>query len=122
MKAYIPRQSDVLWLDFNPTKGREIQKRRPALVLSTNAFNRTTGFIVACPITSTIRNLPQYYTLPEGMKTKGQVITSQFRTLDITSAGGRNPEYIEKLPIKNFVTVAQMVEQVFDFQALLQLS
>jgi mRNA interferase MazF len=34
MVVYLPKQKDVVWIDFNPQKGREIQKYRPALVLS----------------------------------------------------------------------------------------
>lgn len=31
---YIPDIGDVVWIDFDPQKGNEIQKRRPALVIS----------------------------------------------------------------------------------------
>lgn len=30
---YIPEKQDIIWLDFDPSVGREIQKRRPALVV-----------------------------------------------------------------------------------------
>lgn len=35
MVAYIPERGDVVWLDFDPQKGNEIKKIRPAIVLST---------------------------------------------------------------------------------------
>ena len=28
--GYVPERRDVVWLDFEPTKGREIGKYRPA--------------------------------------------------------------------------------------------
>ena len=34
MKTYIPNRNDIVWLDFEPVKGKEIGKYRPALVLS----------------------------------------------------------------------------------------
>jgi mRNA interferase MazF len=34
----------VVWLDFEPTKGKEIGKYRPALVLSSREYNRKTGW------------------------------------------------------------------------------
>ncbi|WP_154064494.1 type II toxin-antitoxin system PemK/MazF family toxin, partial [Enterococcus faecalis] len=29
-----PKQKDIVWIDFDPSKGKEIRKRRPALVVS----------------------------------------------------------------------------------------
>ncbi|WP_161943354.1 type II toxin-antitoxin system PemK/MazF family toxin, partial [Streptococcus suis] len=31
---YIPQKQDIIWIDFDPSLGKEIQKRRPALVVS----------------------------------------------------------------------------------------
>lgn len=44
-----------MWLDFEPTKGREIGKYRPALVLSSRAYNEKTGLLICCPVSSSIR-------------------------------------------------------------------
>ena len=53
--AYIPERSDVIWVDFDPTRGVGIQKIRPALVLSPKAFNQRTRLVLVAPITSTVR-------------------------------------------------------------------
>lgn len=34
---YIPEQGDLIWLDFDPSSGKEIMKRRPAFVISKNS-------------------------------------------------------------------------------------
>lgn len=52
---YVPERRDVVWLDFEPTKGREIGKYRPALVLSSQEYNRRTGLLICCPISTSIR-------------------------------------------------------------------
>jgi mRNA interferase MazF len=52
---YIPERNDIIWLDFEPTKGREIGKYRPALVLSSKAYNQQTGLLICCPISTSIR-------------------------------------------------------------------
>lgn len=52
---YIPGRNDIVWLDFEPTKGREIGKYRPALVLSSKAYNRQTGLLMCCPVSTSIR-------------------------------------------------------------------
>lgn len=52
---YVPDRRDVVWLDFEPTKRREIGKYRPALVLSSRDYNRRTGLLICCPISTSIR-------------------------------------------------------------------
>ncbi len=52
-EAYIPERNDIIWLDFEPTKGKEIGKYRPALVLSSN--NQQTGLLICCPVSTSIR-------------------------------------------------------------------
>ena len=54
-KRYIPERRDVVWLDFEPTRGSEIGKYRPALVLSSREYNRKTGLLICCPISTSIR-------------------------------------------------------------------
>jgi len=45
----------VVWLDFEPTKGKEIGKYRPALVLSSREYNHKTGLLICCPVSTSIR-------------------------------------------------------------------
>ena len=52
---YIPDRRDVIWLDFEPARGREIGKYRPALVLSSRDYNRRTGLLICCPVSNSIR-------------------------------------------------------------------
>jgi mRNA interferase MazF len=54
-KQYIPDRNEIIWLDFEPTKGKEIGKYRPALVLSSKAYNRQTGLLICCPVSTSIR-------------------------------------------------------------------
>lgn len=52
---YIPERNDIVFLDFEPTKGKEIGKYRPALVLSSKGYNQKTGLLICCPISTSIR-------------------------------------------------------------------
>ncbi|WP_321277547.1 type II toxin-antitoxin system PemK/MazF family toxin [Thiomicrorhabdus indica] len=52
---YIPDREDIIWLDFEPTKGQEIGKYRPAFVLSSKAYHQQTGLLICCPISTSIR-------------------------------------------------------------------
>lgn len=52
---YIPDRNDIISIDFEPVKGKEIGKYRPALVLSSKAYNEATKLIICCPISTSIR-------------------------------------------------------------------
>jgi len=54
-KQYVPERNEIIWLDFEPTKGKEIGKYRPALVLSSKDYNKQTGLLICCPISTSIR-------------------------------------------------------------------
>ncbi len=54
-KIYYPARNDIVWLDFEPTKGKEIGKYRPAFVLSSVKYNQQTGLLICCPISTSIR-------------------------------------------------------------------
>ncbi|MBI3420913.1 MAG: type II toxin-antitoxin system PemK/MazF family toxin [Candidatus Sungbacteria bacterium] len=55
---YIPERGDIVWINFNPTRGHEQVHKRPALVLSPKPYNEKRGMLVACPITSKVKNYP----------------------------------------------------------------
>ena len=55
MALYIPERNEIIWLDFEPTKGKEVGKYRPALVLSSKQYNKQTGLLICCPISTSIR-------------------------------------------------------------------
>lgn len=54
-KIYVPKRNHVVWLDFEPTKGKEIGKYRPALVLSSEEYNKKSGLLICCPISTSAR-------------------------------------------------------------------
>lgn len=54
-KLYVPERNHIIWLDFEPQKGKEIGKYRPAFTLSSKEFNRKSGLLICCPISTSIR-------------------------------------------------------------------
>ena len=54
-KNYTPERNDIVYMDFEPTKGKEIGKYRPALILSSKEYNKNTGLVICCPISTSIR-------------------------------------------------------------------
>jgi len=52
------RRGEVWWVNFDPSQGMEIQKRRPAVILTVNALNRARGTVVVVPLSSSARPRP----------------------------------------------------------------
>ena len=67
-------------------------------------------FFAICPITSTIKNIPTRYTLPDDIETQGQVVISQLKSLDFTE---RKLSQIEHLPLKDMAKIDQIIEYIF---------
>ena len=84
MAKYVPDKGDIVLLDFDPSAGKEIIKRRPALVISRQSFNDHTGFSIVAPITSTVRGMALEIPL-QGAATNGVVLMYQLRSLDVAS-------------------------------------
>ena len=90
--TYIPDRGDVIWLDFDPTKGSEIQKTRPALVLSPKPFNTKIKLALVAPITTTIRG-HGFEVIFSGKTVSGAVLCQQVRSVDYRA---RNIMFVEK--------------------------
>ncbi|EPE60383.1 pemK-like family protein [Exiguobacterium sp. S17] len=74
-----PLVGQIGYFDFEPSAGSEIQKRRPALVISQNDFNRT-GFCIVCPITHTEK--PLFVRIPDDLPVNGFINVVQAKSID----------------------------------------
>jgi len=90
-----PSAGDIIIIDFDPQRGHEFKKRRPALVVSNAVFSQRTGMVFACPVTSTIRHYPLRVQLDERTKTHGEIACDQMRSLDYRERGY---EKVEEVP------------------------
>ena len=109
--TYIPEQGDLIWLDFDPSSGKEIMKRRPAFVISRKLFNEHTKMAIVAPITSTIRGVKLEVILSDETKTDGAILVYQLKSIDFIQ---RNAEFIEKTPTKiidQVSAIAQLLVQ-----------
>jgi len=72
---------DVFLISLNPTKGHEIRKTRPCVVISPDEMNQHISTVIVAPMTSKGRNYPTRvkYTF-QGIQ--GQVVLDQIRTVD----------------------------------------
>lgn len=105
--AYIPKQGDIVYLDFDPQAGHQQKGRRLAIVVSNNAFNSLSRGALVCPITNTKRGIPIHVPLDDRTKTTGVVMCDQVKALDMQS---RNAAFVEKAPQE---LVAEAVDIIF---------
>ncbi|WP_446469998.1 type II toxin-antitoxin system PemK/MazF family toxin [Xenorhabdus stockiae] len=92
---YVPEKGDIVSLDFDPSAGKEIMKRRPAFVLSRKMFNEHTGFAIVAPITSMKRGMNMEVILPKDLSTQGAILIHQIKSLDFAN---RQIKFIERAP------------------------
>jgi mRNA interferase MazF len=78
---YVPQAGDIVWLNFDPQAGREQNRRRPALVLTDQGYNRASGLVVVCPLTS--KRKPYPFALPVVVdQVEGAVLVDHLKSLD----------------------------------------
>jgi mRNA interferase MazF len=77
---YVPDAGDVVWLQFHPRTGHEQAGHRPALVLSPAAYNRKTGLMLCCPMTTRIKGYP--FEVAVAGNPAGGVLADQVKSLD----------------------------------------
>jgi mRNA interferase MazF len=76
----IIRRFDVYWVDLDPTKGSEIQKIRPCIVVSPDEMNEVLRTIMIVPLTSTVIDWPFRTVITSGTK-KSSAACDQLRTI-----------------------------------------
>lgn len=108
MSEYIPGVGDVVWIDFDPQSGNEIQKRRPALVLSPLLYNSTAmNLAFLCPITTTVRGNPFEVQMPESLGIEGVILSDQVKSMDWRE---RKASFICKVPEETVHRVLRRIE------------
>ena len=80
--AYVPDRGDIVWLHFNPQAGHEQAGHRPALVLSPAAYNRPTGLMLCCPMTSHKKGYPFEVVMIDEPNHTSVVLADQVKSLD----------------------------------------
>ena len=82
MTTYVPKQGDIIAITFDPQSGHEQKGRRPALVISKDLFNKSTGLAIVCPVTNTERGFPFHVPIPKDSKLTGFIMVEQVKSVD----------------------------------------
>ena len=95
------KRGEVWWVNFDPSIGGEIRKKRPAIIISNNAANKFLNRIQVIPLTSNIKKLypSEAYVTIQGKQSKA--LTDQITTVSKI----RIFERYGTLPIKDLSNV-----------------
>lgn len=80
------QQGEVVYVNLNPTKGCETNKRRPCVIVSNHHYNRLLNTVIVAPISHSPKYVeekrysqsPLFVTLPENGKIRGTVLLQTF--------------------------------------------
>jgi mRNA interferase MazF len=99
---YIPGRGDIVYLNFDPTKGHEQRGHRPAFVLSPRGYNAKSSLALFMPITKQQKGYPFEVSLPPELQTQGVILADQIKCLDWKA---RSVQFVESVQ-------ASVVEEV----------
>ncbi|MCA1949973.1 MAG: type II toxin-antitoxin system PemK/MazF family toxin [Treponema sp.] len=74
-------QYDVFLVDLDPTKGHELQKTRPCVVISPDEMNAHIGTVIIAPMTTKSKAYPSRVGISFAGK-QGYIVLDQIRTID----------------------------------------
>ena len=104
--TYIPDRQDIIWLNFEPQKGREMQKTRPALIVSPRNYNAKAGLALCVPITSKVKQYP-FEIIINDQEITGAILCDQLRSLDWRE---RKASFIQRCNDQVFFEVIETIK------------
>lgn len=104
------RRYSVHLVSLDPTRGREIRKTRPCVVVSPDEMNRHVRTVIIAPMTSVKRDYPTRVDVTFQGK-EGQVVLDRIRTVDKSRLVRR----MGHLPEDRARKIADTLQQMFAF-------
>lgn len=96
-------------VNFQPAAGREIDKHRPAIIISPQSYNRQSGLCLAVPLTSDLSPGPFRLPMPDNFLPRPSFILCDYlKNLDFRE---RSMAFIGRVSDE---LVEQIVENLFD--------
>ncbi|QBR12757.1 type II toxin-antitoxin system PemK/MazF family toxin [Sphingobacterium sp. CZ-2] len=100
------KRFEIYFVDLNPTIGSEINKIRPAVIVSPNEMNNALNTVIIAPLTSTLKPYPMRVNCIVDGK-KGQIALDHLRSIDKT-------RLISKMGIIEFTTQKELISTLIE--------
>ena len=79
------KQREIWYADINPVRGNEQKGYRPVVIISGDALNTYLNIVIACPLTSRIKNYKGNVVLEpnneNGLPLKSEILTFHIRSI-----------------------------------------
>ena len=79
--AIHPKRGEIFWVSFDPSVGGEVQKTRPAIVLSNDAANAVLNRLIVVPLSSKTDRLYPGEVLVQINQQKSKAMSDQLTTI-----------------------------------------
>jgi len=81
-----PKKEEIYLVNFDPTVGHEVKKKRPALILSNNIHNQYSPLVTVAPLSSNTNKVyPFEVYVPKklsGLNENSKIMIVQLRSID----------------------------------------
>ena len=102
------KRGEIWWTEFDPAKGAEVKKTRPAVILSIDSINRARGTVVLVPLSTAPRAYPPVSVTVSAAGRVSIAKCDQVRAVDKSRLGRR----VGALSASDLRTVENAVRQV----------
>ncbi|MEX0848703.1 MAG: type II toxin-antitoxin system PemK/MazF family toxin [Candidatus Dependentiae bacterium] len=82
MVKQFPKRGDIFWVKLDPTLGSEINKTRPAVIVSNDLQNEYSNIVIIAPLTSNIKRKLPFHVSIEVEGKEGRILIDQVRAID----------------------------------------
>ena len=94
-------RGDIYWVDLDPTKGAEIKKLRPCVIVSATPINKARHTVIVIPLSTSAKARPPIVIAVQCLGKTVTAVCDQIRTVDKSRltkpAGQLNLEDLETL-------------------------
>ena len=105
-------RGSVWWVEFDPSVGSEIQKTRPAVIVSNDTANKYLARVVVIPLTSNVSRIYPGEAVVMVNGNKNKAMTDQIMSADKS----RLKNKIAELPDTDMFSIETAMKRFFNLQ------
>jgi len=101
-------RGDIYWVDLNPTKGSEINKKRPCVIVGATPINKARHTVVVVPLSTSAKARPPLTIAVSCLKKQVTAVCDQIRSVDKS----RLIDFADQLSTKDLHALEDGLRQV----------